>query len=491
MSLSLTEIREQATSLAIDDLQEALDFLRTELPDDCPVASTILSMIRRLKRSQQNLRKGLIALEDSEIIENQIFDDLLKLLRELDAHKLEKGTEAGTGRILYDIPPKMVVGEEVRCRVRLAFLEEVVRQNLEVTDTMEIHPIRISEVMSVELVDPSAEPVFSIRTISDEIQRIDPDFPSEWWFYVTAIQEGHHALVLRVSLIEQVDGVDRKRNMVLEEVIDIMEMAPKEAPVREFREAPYLVEAGNVVPEEQEDAGSFLDVHMEKKKSVPPTVISPSPLVDIPTEPPRPAPTPSGPSRRRATINRWATYTIVGLAVFTVASYAMIPGVRSELNWWMVKDSKRGYEEYIEEFPESHRASQAIKRLEKIEVEERRRQQEPDLVIPDSITIPTPDRTRPDTRPDDGMLVTGSLAERAVVNRPTYNRRTQQLGQIVVKVCADASGKVVRAEYSQAGSTSANPELRNIAVQAAKKWVFAPSEKELECGTIRFDFTLR
>jgi hypothetical protein len=489
--MTLPEIKQHAQELALDDLQEALEFLRSELPAGSPVTGTILSMLRRLNKAVTNARKGLISMADMEIIENQIFDSLLGWLRELNEAKLVQGASGGTGKILYDIPRQMKVQEELRCRIRLAFLEEIIKQNADLSDDVEIHDIPVGEVMSVELVDPAAEPVFSIRTISDEVQRIDPDFYSEWWFYITPLKEGRHELVLRVSVIEQVDGVDRRRNMVMEEVIDIMQMVPAGASEAKFRETPYVVAMSSTgLPEEQEEAEIKIKPRpkvkpgapdppkvkaepQSPKRSKPSTIVEPAPFI--------PSPEPAPPPRRKsrmATINRWLMYTVVGFAVFTAASYAMVPGVRSELNWWMAGDSKSALEEYVSEHPNSHRAVEAMERINELEILERRRI--PDEQVPERVDVP-------DLHSENSVLG-GALRDRDVLSRPAYDSQVRQRGRVVVKVCVDAAGDVTRASISPSETDLADQRLRQVALQNAKQWKFAKSSVAQECGTILYEF---
>jgi hypothetical protein len=93
-----------------------------------------------------------------------------------------------------------------------------------------IEDVRIADVMSVELVDFNETPAFQIRTITEEEQFVVTDDYTQWLFMVKALREGKYPLTLKVSVIEQIDGKDRKRDIVLEKEIFIVSQATVAAP---------------------------------------------------------------------------------------------------------------------------------------------------------------------------------------------------------------------------------------------------------------------
>ncbi|MGB4849997.1 MAG: hypothetical protein WBP41_18875, partial [Saprospiraceae bacterium] len=58
-------------------------------------------------------------------------------------------------------------------------------------------------------------------------------------------------------------------------------------------------------------------------------------------------------------------------------------------------------------------------------------------------------------------------------------------------VCVDKTGKVIKAVYTQKGSTNTDSELKEIARKAALQFKFTLSEIEEQCGTITVDFKVR
>ncbi|MDV7395434.1 hypothetical protein RZS08_28870, partial [Arthrospira platensis SPKY1] len=107
--------------------------------------------------------------------------------------------------------------------MRIAFDKTVLLEDFDTEKAHEIRDIRISNLMQVELMDPlaAAEPALSVRTISSAEQFIDPDDYTQWIFYVKALQEGVHPLVLKVTVIETMAGKERRREIVLEEQIEV------------------------------------------------------------------------------------------------------------------------------------------------------------------------------------------------------------------------------------------------------------------------------
>lgn len=87
--------------------------------------------------------------------------------------------------------------------------------------------------------------------------------------------------------------------------------------------------------------------------------------------------------------------------------------------------------------------------------------------------------------------VGGGLGSRGVLHEPQINDRSQKTGRVVISVCVDKNGKVIKAEYTQKGSTTTDSELKEIARKAAQQFKFTASEIEEQCGTITVDFKVR
>lgn len=87
-------------------------------------------------------------------------------------------------------------------------------------------------------------------------------------------------------------------------------------------------------------------------------------------------------------------------------------------------------------------------------------------------------------------VVGGGLGNRGVMTIPEITDKSQKEGTVVVRVCVDQTGKVVSAEYTQVGSTTADPLLVKIASDNSRMWKFLPSEVQKQCGTITYKFKL-
>ena len=181
--------------------------------------------------------KGILPRADYDRTVAQINYALLEIVE-----KLEKSAPLSTstaksknsGRILHTIPGIMPVGKERRCIVRIAYDDETLLRDLKVDENTTIENVRIAEVMGVELVDFNETPAFSVRTITEEEQFISADDYTQWLFMVKALREGKFPLTLKVAVIEEVNGKERKRDIVLEKEIfiisNIEEPVPAAAP---------------------------------------------------------------------------------------------------------------------------------------------------------------------------------------------------------------------------------------------------------------------
>lgn len=89
-----------------------------------------------------------------------------------------------------------------------------------------------------------------------------------------------------------------------------------------------------------------------------------------------------------------------------------------------------------------------------------------------------------------GASTGGGLGGRPVRFKPPIVDNSQKSGKVRVKVCADAAGNVISANFTQAGSTSTDGYLVDKAVEAARKFKFAEGA-EVQCGWIDFNFQVK
>ncbi|MEO6760635.1 MAG: energy transducer TonB [Saprospiraceae bacterium] len=91
-----------------------------------------------------------------------------------------------------------------------------------------------------------------------------------------------------------------------------------------------------------------------------------------------------------------------------------------------------------------------------------------------------------------GVSVGGGLGGRAIANRGPVNDNSQKSGTVVIKICVDGSGNVISADYTQAGSTTTDAELRNKALASARQYRFKPGGSGgTDCGTLTYNFRLK
>lgn len=110
------------------------------------------------------------------------------------------------------------------------------------------------------------------------------------------------------------------------------------------------------------------------------------------------------------------------------------------------------------------------------------------------------DKTRPDStnaaipanEKSGGSAKSASLQNRRVIKRAQITDSVpEKSGKVVIEVCVDNTGTVVSADYIGKGSTTSDPELRDKALNAAKKYRFAPCDQALQCGDLTFNFMLK
>ncbi len=88
--------------------------------------------------------------------------------------------------------------------------------------------------------------------------------------------------------------------------------------------------------------------------------------------------------------------------------------------------------------------------------------------------------------------VGGGLEDRGVARRgPGVTDNSQSVGVAVIRVCVDADGNVVSAEFTQRGSTLSDGGLKNKALADARQWKFGKGSVDRQCGTITYNFRLQ
>ncbi|MFN7117504.1 MAG: hypothetical protein ACK4TA_11945 [Saprospiraceae bacterium] len=339
---TLINLQTALRNLLTESIGDVIAEIKKHLPDYCPKYSALLLLEGRLNDANLQRIEGTLSDEDLQLRYNQLRADLLLFINALQVNDfalpVAGAPSAKTGSLLYKIPTQMTLQKETKCVVRLAYDKAVVIRNIELSSDVRIKPVRVAEVMQVELIDPTEPHPFAIRPISDEEQFLETDDYTEWVFYVEPLLEGTFPLVLKISVVEIIMGKERLRNLTYEESIQITAMpaevaAPKfkptgvtlDASVRETAGAvPGAAPAGESAPPAPPQ---ILDVIEEIVLPEPDDIVLPSPAPVMPS-----APTPQRyhdqqaepppPSRRRSILPLLAAAASV-LLVLTVAIFSL------------------------------------------------------------------------------------------------------------------------------------------------------------------------
>lgn len=229
---TLEALKSEWRRLITTGIGEAIADLKKHLPDFSPHYNALLLIEGRLNDANLKSIQNLLSDDALQIEYNQIRADLLLLVSSLAVRDFalpQGATGPKTGSLLYKIPRQMQLQQKTKCIVRLAFDQADIIRNIELGSDVRIQSVRVAEVMQVELIDPSAAKPFEIFTVSDEEQFLETDDYTEWIFYVKPILEGAFPLVLKISVVEIVQGRERVRNITWEETINIQASAPAEA----------------------------------------------------------------------------------------------------------------------------------------------------------------------------------------------------------------------------------------------------------------------
>ena len=220
---SLEELKVELLNVIPLGLDMAFSSLKAVIPNDVPKYADVIQFESRYLDIQRELLNGNIESEKATVELNKLRSAVILFVKELKAEDFVKELaeqaqrKARMGKILKRIPNKMQVNKEVRCVIRLAVNETLLMEGLEMETDDAIRDVRMGGVMSVEMIDPGEQPAFAIRTMSTPTQTIFEDDFTEWLFFVKPLTEGTYPLMVKVAIVEIVNGIERKREIVLED----------------------------------------------------------------------------------------------------------------------------------------------------------------------------------------------------------------------------------------------------------------------------------
>jgi len=247
-ALDIQELQQELKELLTEGIGLALQALKDKLPPHTARYNEVIQLEGRLKEANMQRRQGILSYEQLQLTYSRLRQDVLDLVDDLQTADFQvqnvpaSAKTSKRGSILYRIPTQMQLERETRCIVRIAFLEEYLLENIELDADTKIQSIRIAEVMGVQLLDPNEQQAFSIRLLTEGEQFVDEDDYTEWIFNVKPLLEGIFSLMLKVTVIEEKRGKERKRDIVLEETIEIVTTTP--VTDEPFKTADYQFQRG-------------------------------------------------------------------------------------------------------------------------------------------------------------------------------------------------------------------------------------------------------
>ena len=217
-----------------DKIRSVLSDLKQILPKSATAKFNTLVLLGHDFNKLESIKiKNTLTPEIYSIKQASFLDNLLNFIDGLDlsdfeseaanANLAEGGIKNKTGSVLYRIPPKMEIGKEEKCLVRLSFDESYLLDNINIGDDLHIKSIRrIHERMEVELVDPNENKTFQVRSLSSPIQKVEKDDYTEWLYFIKPLKEGTYDLWLKVMVIIIENEERIKKDIVLQEQIEVV-----------------------------------------------------------------------------------------------------------------------------------------------------------------------------------------------------------------------------------------------------------------------------
>ncbi len=210
--------RSVSEETTLERIAEEVDFIVESAPQSSPPQSSPPESTT-IENSKNIITGGTITVGGDLIIG--------------DGNNKEEEQEAimdlGSGNLLYDIPDAMQLKKPSACKVRIASNRKILLQDIQTTTSAIIRDLhKITEVMSVELIDVSGGANFTILRGSSEEQSIDKEWYTEWTFYVTPLVIGKHTLLLRLSEIKLINNKERKRDITFTEIVEVATLIESE-----------------------------------------------------------------------------------------------------------------------------------------------------------------------------------------------------------------------------------------------------------------------
>ena len=235
-NVTLAELVREAKGLtAQEGILPTIQFIKKHLPENCPKYDLLILLERRYDKIVEDQVKGILSYERENEELNKTRESILGYLNGLKESDFcestaEEEPDLRIGKTMYRIPQKMQVNQEVECHIWIAFDLETILKEVQQEAGDDLRDIRISNVMSVELFCHKKGEAFEITTYNEPEQIIEKGLSTEWIFYVKPLKEGKFPLILRIAVIETVNGEKVHKTKVLREIVQIISETPEVAP---------------------------------------------------------------------------------------------------------------------------------------------------------------------------------------------------------------------------------------------------------------------
>ncbi|MCA0237961.1 MAG: hypothetical protein LCH81_16415 [Bacteroidetes bacterium] len=337
LSQPLADLRHTLeTQIRDADLPGALQALLGQLPEGSEKYRIVSALMARLNAANKERFRNTISPEDYRRLVDQVsadFFDLLGALTEADFEAATANKPAGKaakrGSVLYRVPDVMPLQKPTRCTIRVAVDEDAILENIVLDEHVQVRgQVEISDVMSAELLDAEGG-TFQIAALNARTQLVRDAGFTEWNFSVTPLKEGVHQLLVKVSILEKVEGFAEPipRDVSLLETVTIVTEVRAPAENADFKPSgqSFAFQSSSTA------AGGF-QVNYETKEAM---------------EPPKaPEPAESAPPNRLKPLALFLAFIVVAPS----ATWALTPPATRD--WWVasIKNDVSAYAAYIEEY---------------------------------------------------------------------------------------------------------------------------------------------
>lgn len=347
LSQPVAQFRQQLEAwIREDQLFDALNALLETLPHGTENHQIVSAFVARLNAANKERRLGTIAIEEHARLVAQVRADLFELIGGLKEADFNADTAAKpnaaiekTGKqgvVLYRVPGVMKVRIPTRCTIRVAVDDEAILQNIVYDEHVELHAkVEISDVMSAELLDPENS-TFQITALNARTQLVKDTGYTEWNFSVLPLREGVHQLLVKVSILEKVEGFADPipRDVSLMETVTII--TESAAPADRGGEDDFKPSGQTFAFHGSATMPGGFHAPSSKAAEAPPPIY---------------APTQSAPATRSSTYNlRPLALFLAFLVLVPAATWAFTPPATRD--WWVAnfKGSTEAFAAYIEEY---------------------------------------------------------------------------------------------------------------------------------------------